>query len=377
MTQINVDSTAARGVLTRAIALAKSVGYVPSHPKKTTISEVMLGKHLTYRYVLITNLLAKATNPKINALALQAGADLDGAFDSRSLCHGVIVPADRKADELAGKLGRSNEPYLNKPARFPALTVGNAVRRGYDKNIRDISIDILGGLNDQADAFAAVTDAIYFTLQRDSLVAEAATLVGDATLHEALTGFGSALVLKSMEGETCAILTALAFHIFGRGQDWSPLIKVHPVNQAGSSSNEVLDIDVYVDLVIDDDSVAKKLRYSAEVKDKPFTTDDVDHAATKAGAAGLSGFFFICGPKSGGALSGAGFVPAIAEKGIKVAFVDVEQFLAMALGFAPDDLDGSEVWAFIDASMTAARVKDDTRKHVLACAREAGLISVE
>ena len=60
-----------------------------------SIQTVLKGNHKTYKYVLINGLLAKATNDKINALALQAGAPITGAFDARTLCHKVIVPFER------------------------------------------------------------------------------------------------------------------------------------------------------------------------------------------------------------------------------------------------------------------------------------------
>ena len=367
MSQVHIDHARAREILRAAIQHAKDIGYVPSHPKRQDISDVMLGTHLTYRYVLITNLLAKATNPKANALALQAGAELIGAFDSRSLCHNVVVDFDRDAEQLAGKLGRSNEPYLNKPARYQELAATNAVRGGNDRNLQLKCIDILGGLTSHADALSALQDAVYYTMQRRSLVAEAVPLEGEATLHEAITTFAATLVERSNEGESCAIITALAFFLLLRSDGRAHEVRVHPVNQAGSSSRETLDIDVYLH--------NEGLIHTAEVKDKTFNFNDVDHAATKVRAAGLDRFFFICGPRSGGAATGRAFVSRIAAKGIKACFVDVEQFLAVALGFAPKGLEPRDVWKFIDSRMTAARMKDETIAYVIECAGRAGLVS--
>lgn len=369
LTQAIIDHGAAREKLENAISAAKADGFRPRHAKRDAISDVMLGRHLTYRYVLLTNLLAKATNGRAHGLALQAGADLDGAFDSRSLCHKVVVDFDRDPNQLAGKLGRSNEPYLNKPARYTALTSENAVRRGYDRSILEKCIDILGGLGDAADAERALVDAIYYTLQRESLVGEAAELDGDATLHKVLTKFVSAAVAQSCEGESCAIVTGLAFFLLGRGTGRDFEVKVHPVNQAGSSSNEVLDVDVLTD---------ETLAYAAEVKDKDFNANDVGHAAAKSAAAGLGSFYFVCGPRSQGAARGAEYVDRVAdEKNVRVSFVDVEQFFAMCAGLAPSDVSADDVWAFVDAAMMKARVKDATQAHILGAARFAGLVSGE
>lgn len=369
MTQAIIDHAAAREKLNSAISAAKADGFQPQHPKTKAIAAVMRGSHLTYRYILFTNLLAKATNGAANGLVLQAKSTLDGAFDSRSLCHKVVVDFDRDATQLAGKLGRSNEPYLNKPARYTELSTQNAVRRGSDRITLETCIDILGGLKSQAEARTALEDAVYYVMQRESLVAEVAELEGDATLHKVLTRFAAATVAQSCEGESAAIITGLAFYVMGRGYGRSYDIRVHPVNQAGSSSREVLDIDVYL---------AKDLAHTAEVKDKQFTFNDVEHAAAKVAASGLDTFFFVCGPNSQGAAYGAGFVEKVAdEKRVRVSFVDVAQFFAMGLGFAPEDLGADEVWEFVDASMTAARVKDGTKTHIIGCARGAGLVSGE
>ncbi|MBR0560732.1 restriction endonuclease, SacI family [Neokomagataea anthophila] len=367
MAQAIINHEVARRVLSDAIDAGKSEGYQPRHRKAREISDVMLGRHLTYRYILFTNLLAKATSDAANGLALQAGADLNGAFDSRSLCHKVVVDFDRDPNQLAGKLGRSNEPYLNKPARYTSLSTENAVRRGYDRGILEKCIDILGGLRTQADARQALEDAIHFVMQRQPLVAEAAELDGDASLHKALVEFARAALEQSCEGESCAIMTGLAFYLLGRGTGRDLEIKVHPTNQAGSSSNEVLDVDVYS---------GHHLVYTAEVKDKLFNANDVGHAAAKAAAAGFGSFYFVCGPRSQGAIRGSEFVGLEADqRNVRVSFVDIEQFFMTYLGLVPDDLNVPDVWAFTDRVMMNARVKDATLTHILSAARYAGLVN--
>ncbi len=95
-----------------------------------SILSILRGPHKTYRYILLTAILAKSTNEDIDILSLQAGDISDGAYDARSLCHSVIVPFERSVYPYS--LGNSNEPFLNKPARFPRISRDNAVRRGRD-----------------------------------------------------------------------------------------------------------------------------------------------------------------------------------------------------------------------------------------------------
>ncbi len=46
---------------------------------------ILNNTHKTYKYILVTALLAKAIDDNINPLALQAGAPISGAYDARSL----------------------------------------------------------------------------------------------------------------------------------------------------------------------------------------------------------------------------------------------------------------------------------------------------
>lgn len=65
------------------------------------IDYVIDNTHLTYKYVLFTALLAKATDESINPLCLQKKSQLPGAYDARTVCHKVIVPFEMETLEKA------------------------------------------------------------------------------------------------------------------------------------------------------------------------------------------------------------------------------------------------------------------------------------
>ncbi|WP_137513908.1 restriction endonuclease, SacI family, partial [Escherichia coli] len=140
--KVLVNHEQAYNVIINAINDAKKLTDYKTNNQWVSIQNVILGTHLTYRYILITGLLAKATDPRVNPLALQANAPVDGAYDARSLCHSVIV-GKVEGPFLEGKLGASNEPFLNKPARYMLHSSDNPVRRGNDKVLQQLSIDIL------------------------------------------------------------------------------------------------------------------------------------------------------------------------------------------------------------------------------------------
>ena len=254
--------------------------------KARRLIDFVLGNtHKTYKYILVTALLAKATEPGINPLCLQAGSKLPGAYDARSLCHNVIVPFDMNVLEKA--LGGSNEPFLNKPARFPELSKSNAVRAGNDKEILDTLCDRLPLIDNQEDAFEGLVYALqllisrknerrmYFQFKLDSLPSDAAKLYR----------YIDDLLRENYEGEILTLVIAGIFELFlCDEEDYE--VEVHPVNQSGASSKEVSDLDVYKN---------GKLYVANELKDKPFVDTDIRHAADKVIEAGKSQLNFIVG----------------------------------------------------------------------------------
>jgi len=113
--------------------------------QQEAIRSIIEGSHLTFRYILMTALLGKVVEPRIHMRSIQAGANLKGAYDARSLCHKVWVPFER--EHLESRLGGSNEPFLNKPARFPAIEKTNAVRAGRERQLLHLMYDLLESLN--------------------------------------------------------------------------------------------------------------------------------------------------------------------------------------------------------------------------------------
>lgn len=259
-----------------------------NEPKRKVTDDIrglLEGNHKTYKYMLLTGLLARATEPRANPLALQAGADVDGAYDARGLCHKVLVPFER--DLLHGVLGRSNEPFLNKPARFQTISMDNAVRAGRDKDSLAKLIRVLEGVNTQDDAYSCLCEAMTVIKgmmeAQDNYTAKAAP---NATIIE-IYGTVQRLVERSCGGETSVIAVAALEKIYCRAMQDGYEVRVHKVNQSGASSNEVADIDVYRD---------DKLHAGIEVKDKKFEPGDLSHAFEKMKSNGASRLAFVYGP---------------------------------------------------------------------------------
>lgn len=128
---MSVDNEAAKRIL------QSEWEYVEKHPKESfldtsvflfqieQIRAIVSGEEVTYRYILLTAVLSKVANPSIHYRALQKGSRLQGAYDARSVAHQVVVPFEKSHGE---RLGGSNEPYLNRPARYPEFDMSNRDR---------------------------------------------------------------------------------------------------------------------------------------------------------------------------------------------------------------------------------------------------------
>lgn len=89
-----------------------------------------------------------------------------------------------------------------------------------------------------------------------------------------------------MDGEICPLVVAELERLY-LGKDYK--VVPHKVNESGSSSKEVGDIDIF-------DSEGTLVN-AIEVKDKNFSEQDVIHAISKFRQANLTSSLFIYGKK--------------------------------------------------------------------------------
>jgi hypothetical protein len=351
---VTIDEILAETILRNTILEISNGNWKPSSPASNMIESVISGTHKTYRYILTTGILAKVTNEHCNPLALQAGSNLNGAFDARSLCHNVVVPIEREL--LEGRLGESNEPYLNKPARFAELSRGNAVRRGNDALLLNNVINILENLKGKDDALIALYDCIYFILKRSSRnLFEKVTHKTGHLYPAKLLQFSRELISLSFEGESSAILAGITFELWSKASGKNLSILTHKINQSGASSKEVSDIDVYE---------GSQIVFSAEVKDKQFTAADVQHAVNKIANAGLDKLIFLKGPR--GVLvsnSELELVEYWASQGINLNFVNLSEFFNSIITVS-DGIDKEQLIDWINTHAYNAKVKDETFNHL-------------
>src|SRR5690606_24588674 len=143
---------------------------------------------------------------------------------------------------------------------------------------------VLSRIGPPDQAKAALSDALFFAMKRlDTL--DRVTISARGSRHGGdLEKFFKCLMSEVHEGETAALAAGTLLTILAEDLRHKVSVTVHPVNQSGSSSREVSDVDARADDI---------LVWTAEVKDKSVTRHDVQHAVGKVAAVGHDRLMFL------------------------------------------------------------------------------------
>jgi hypothetical protein len=261
----------------------------------------------------------------------------------------VVVPLEGTLLDRA--FGGSNQPFLNKPARFTTISPENAVKRGVDKDLLLLVHKILSELQTSEQAFDALCRAVKYAIDKQATFNKnLVQVLSSQGSHLEIIGFLEAFLAESIEGQTAAIAvgTVLSSHFGGLGKFECV---THPVNQSGASSREIADIDIKKN---------GQIFVAIEVKDKLFSKQDVEHAAFKVSQYGLSSLLFVVGIHGGCVETSLSEVAqeVLAGSGVNVAFVEILPFLRSIIALCPA-LSFADFVSRLQQQATETRVKDE------------------
>jgi len=246
------------------------------------VREVLSGPEKTYRYILVTAAISKATDVGIHCRSLQQRSSLPGSYDARSVAHKVVVPFEKAHGE---RLGGSNEPYLNKPARFPEFSMENPNRNiRAQKRLFDLlewCQDYVGNNPERArDLLRQVLVEVQSLPPKDYGIQISAT--GDIFVDvvQAVRLYLS----ESSGGERLSAVTAALLSVLMQDRT----VKAYPVNWPDEFADTAGDIEIFAD---------ESLVGAAEVKDKPLLGSDVQHCVKKALQKKLREYFIVYGQR--------------------------------------------------------------------------------
>jgi len=271
----------------------------------------------TFKYILLTNVLAKAVNPEINALALKDNSDLDGSFNSGGLATDVVTDWEKDNGE---RLGGSNEPRTNSIYyRQAELNTDYEVR---NKDLYQTMIRVLSDLEEQSgsdgiDPVNVLRQALYEISQLESTTVSYRNPPDVSYL--ALVDVVREYLTESNTGERLAAVTAgildAQYFFAGRGDVY---IKVDHVNVADENSKAAGDIEIF-------ESEAEEILLQAiEVKDKPAVKADIQHSITTGRRHELDEYLFVLGQGFQSATESERALEAIADAEIEFILITPE-----------------------------------------------------
>lgn len=280
------------------------------------ISAVLHGSQLTYKYILVTNVLAKAVNPHIHYRAMQAQSDLSGAYNARSLGHQVLVEWEKEHGE---RLGGSNEPFLNKPARFPEFAMDNAHRSA---SAHRRLYELLDALEEKTDAgeIEPITVLRHMLaeisrLEPRTVDFESPSAVPFRELYTRVEGF----LGESGGGERLAAVTAgimRAYYRSAGSEEWT--IEAEHANVPDEFSKAAGDVEVFR---------GNELVRAIEVKDKPTERSDIQHAITKARENDLGEYLYVVGAGFKTPAEKRGSVAEVEDAPLEIILLDSNDLL--------------------------------------------------
>lgn len=295
-------------------------------PAKEMIDFIMEGRHcLTYRYIMFTALAAKAVNAGVDILSMQANDSSPGAYDARTLCKETIFPFQKM---MLGNIidGSNNDPLVNKPARTPRLLKTNPVAGGDPKKALGLLCDCLPTIRTSADALQCVDYMVSMLLCKKKTLDRQKKTIEDAakgsSAFEAYM-FLSDLLNQGFGGAALVLVTAALYQIKYYGKEFR--ISVHPVNQSGASRRQFSDLDLFKD---------EKPYLGTELKDKPFTADDVERAAETARKVHVKSLLFVAGRQASLEAPPSYFNEArkkFAKEGIIVGITTIDDLMDITL----------------------------------------------
>jgi len=275
----------------REVSNSDETEYVEDHVIRQGINQIIQAEKRgtrTFRYILLTNVLAKAVNPDIHALALKDQSDLEVSFNSGGLATNVVTEWEKDNGE---RLGGSNEP------RTASIYYRQSeLNEDYDAQIKDLYqtlIRVLSELQEQSEnGSLEPLNVLRQTLSAVSLL-EPTTVsysnppeVSYIELEEVVQEY----LERSGTGERLAAVAAGVLDAQYFQADRSEVyIKVDHVNVADESSSAAGDIEVF-----ESDEEGHLIR-AAEVKDKPATKSDIQHSISTGREHELDEYLFIIG----------------------------------------------------------------------------------
>lgn len=257
--------------------------YIADSKLKDLIHSCVNTQTKTYRYVLPTQLVAKAADPSLDSRCVQASRGGKGAFDARSVCDEVIAHFDKENHNV---LGGSPEPYVNNPLRVPEVTKQHR-KRQKDKRGWDALCSVLEKVETKQDTgftLGILKQTLLEIHKRLSAVQVQYPVPRRISLEQTKKLIQDFLSAKSGGDRVLALTSALLETVGSKFQLYTEVCR-SKITAADAATGLVADIECK-------DS-SKRIVLGVEVRDKELTVKQIKDKLPNMRSKRVSEFLFI------------------------------------------------------------------------------------
>ena len=273
---LRIDKQQARRIFEQALALARSGALLPDEWIART-RKVGAARSITFTPMLGTSLLAKATDRRVDALSLSAGAG-HKTYSARGLATGVLVPCctEQGVDlRCTGREPLNNQPFFGKKRVGPDLNVHDEARADLEYLTECLTAADFLEDEDALHAFAAFLRA---RIEETAAIRDVRPGAGVLPLNELIGALDSYLGGDSEGGKTGQAAVAAILDLVYVD------VKTKRINDP--SRRWPGDVGVFSTAAEPEAGVAGTMILSAEVKHRPFSPTEILLFARKLAEAG-------------------------------------------------------------------------------------------
>jgi hypothetical protein len=236
----------------------------------------------TYPFMLLTQVLGKATDPQLNAVCIQESSELPGAWDARTLASRVAVEWNKSAERPFQ--GANDDPYVNNPARYKNF--GMEMRaKAKKEEVYDALAQIVQSAQDGGDVEAKRLVKLILIEARRSLEANKRDYFGPArTSVDGIMNIVMQFLSVRSNGVRLQLVCYALYKALAEAQPSLGEVTSAPTNAADLSSNRTGDVECSRD---------GNVSLAVEIKDRPIRLGDLTAAVLKARKNNVDNVLFV------------------------------------------------------------------------------------
>lgn len=260
-----------------------NIEFVQDEALRTAIRSSVNHNMVAYRFCLPTQLLGKATNHALDALALQQSENEanNRSWDARSFSKAVVAPFNHEQEDV---LGTSSDPYVGNPMRIPRMFRDDPSKRevgGWNQLVE--ILETVEQRNSPEFTANMLRQVLLEMLRKQQGQRFTYTLPTRISLESTLR-LGRSFLAERSGGDRALALVGALFDAIGKHFGLFADVRRGQINASDEATGLAADLECV--------NADGRIALAVEVKDRKLTLTDVEGTITKARNRDIHEVFF-------------------------------------------------------------------------------------